>query len=95
MLLRWIAGIALFGALTLGAHAEEKDAPLPFDDPAAAPQVAKKKPVKAAQSRKKASVKSGKSKAVTPATAHQVKPAKKKVGTKKAGVRKAGKKKKR
>ncbi|SFN06789.1 hypothetical protein SAMN05660284_00465 [Formivibrio citricus] len=95
MLLRWIAGIALFGALTLGAHAEEKDAPLPFDDPAAAPQVAKKKPVKTTQSRKKASVKSGKKKAVTPATAHQVKQPKKRVGTKKAGVRKAGKKKKR
>lgn len=43
MLLRWLAGIALFGALTLNAHAEEKDPPLPFDEPAAANQLAKKK----------------------------------------------------
>lgn len=95
MLLRWITGIVLFGALTLGAHAEEKDPPLPFDDPATAPQIAKKKSAQATPSRKKATVKPGKKKSVTPATAHQVKPAKKKVGTKKAGVRKTGKKKKR
>lgn len=42
MFLKWIAGWLVLGALVTQAHAEEKDAPLPFDEPAAAPQLAKK-----------------------------------------------------
>ncbi|MDR3413983.1 MAG: hypothetical protein P4L87_23985 [Formivibrio sp.] len=38
MALKWIAGLLLLGTLSVYAQAEEKDAPLPFDEPSAAPQ---------------------------------------------------------
>ena len=44
MFVKWMAGLLLAGALGLPAWAEVKDAPLPFDEPAAAPQIARKAP---------------------------------------------------
>ncbi len=44
MILKWIAGLLLLGALAAHAQAEEKDAPLPFDEPSAAQPLAKKAP---------------------------------------------------
>lgn len=105
MLLRWIAVFALAGTLVLPAHAEEKDAPLPFDDPSAAQAIAKKKPVKSVNASKHVKahkqVKAGKKQGVTPATAHQVKPvaqksgkvAKSKIAPKKSATKKTAAKK--
>ncbi len=42
MFLKWIAGLLLLGTLAAQVQAEEKDAPLPFDEPGAAPQLVKK-----------------------------------------------------
>lgn len=44
MFLKWMAGVLLAASLSLPAVAEEKDAPLPFDEPAAAPQIPRKAP---------------------------------------------------
>ncbi len=44
MFVKWIAGLLLAGALSLPVWAQEKDAPLPFDEPAAAPQIVRKVP---------------------------------------------------
>jgi len=59
MLLRWIAVFMLAGALVVPVYAAEKDAPLPFDDPSAAPQIVKKKKP-SVKSRKQAKAKVGK-----------------------------------
>lgn len=84
MLLRWIAVFMLAGALVVPVYAAEKDAPLPFDDPSAAPQIVKKKKP-AVKLRKQAKAKVGKKSSSSHIAA---KPANKKPITKKPAPKK-------
>lgn len=74
MLLRWITGLIMCCVLMLNVNAAEvKDAPLPFDDPASAPTLAKKKPVKYTKARKRGNVKPSKKTSGKPVVARVVK----------------------
>ncbi|MBS1155473.1 MAG: hypothetical protein H6R07_1397 [Proteobacteria bacterium] len=100
MFLKWIAGLLVLGALTTQAQAEEKDAPLPFDEPAAAPQLAKKAapaaPIKVSNQtlvRTSPKVTSGKKIAAKPVAKRSAKTSTKKIVSSKAVTQKpAGKK---
>lgn len=95
MFLKWIAGLLVLGTLTVQAQAEEKDAPLPFDEPAAAPQLAKKAapaaPIKVSNQtlvRTSPRATSGKKMAAKPVAKRSVKTSTKKMASSKTATQK-------
>lgn len=86
MFLKWMAGMLLAASLSLPAVAEEKDAPLPFDEPAAAPQIPRKVPAASVQKTvaPKTTAKKTAAKSKRPAVAKKAVPGKKPAVAKKA-----------